>query len=207
MKKKSLLFPMLILVIWFLGWRSTAIRSDEIPESIKQRVAADPEAYKQAQTATSPGPHYLVVPPAAFTSDGEGPDAFRIDVDYGYLHGKYFPTNLWAPLYLPRDAVITAVEVRLEDWDGRPGHDVCVYLDRMPLETGDYECCMVEICSNGGADGYVTLVDDTVENPKIEEDYAYQLNIYGLYPDTYIFGIRISYGFSEHLPAVLNDYP
>ena len=99
------------------------------------------------------------------------------------------------------------MEVSLEDWDAEPGHDVCIYLDRMHLETGDYECCMVEICSNGVGDGYVTLVEDTVENSRIEADYAYQINIFGLYPETYIYGLRISYGFSEHLPAVINDYP
>jgi hypothetical protein len=207
MKKLFWLIPLIVLTFWLAGWRAMSLRSAEIPKSVKQQRAADLEVYKLAQTKKSPGPHFLVVPPGAFTSDGAVPDGFRIDADYGYLHGIDLPTNLWAPLYLPRHAVINAVEVGLEDWNSEPGHDVCIYLDRMPLETGEYECCMVEICSYGANDGYVTLVDDTVENPRIEDDYAYQLNIYDLYPDTYIYGLRISYGFSEHLPAVLNDYP
>jgi hypothetical protein len=34
--------------------------------------------------------------------------------------------------------------------------------------------------------------------------WAYQPNS-GLYPDTYIFGMRVGYGFAEHLPAVLGQ--
>ena len=209
MRKPYLLLLLFLLCTWLAGQQVTATHSDTLPESLKQRgkEAASPEAFETARTVKPLGPYHIVVPPAAFTSDGAGPDAFRIDADYGYLHGMYAPTNLWAPLYLPRDAVITALEVRLEDWDDRPDHDVCVYLDRMNLETGEYECCMIEICSYGGGQGYVTLVDNTIDNPVVSDLFAYQLNIYGLYPDTYIYGLRVGYGFSDHLPAVLNDYP
>ena len=167
--------------------------------------ATNAEAYQQAKAAQSAGPYYVVVPPAAFTSDGAVPDAFRIDADFGYLRGMHAASSMWAPLYLPRDVIINSIEVRLEDWDAQPGHDACVYLDRMNLETGAYECCLAELCSYGGDGEYVTLVENNISAPVVTDLYAYQINLYGLYPDTYIFGMRVGYAFTEHLPAVMSD--
>jgi hypothetical protein len=167
--------------------------------------ATNLEAYQRAKAAQSLAPFHVVVPPAAFTSDGAAPDAFRIDADFGYLRGMHAASSMWAPLYLPRDAVISSLEVRLEDWDAQPGNDACVYLDRMNLETGEYECCLAELCSYGGDGEYVTLVENNISAPVVTDLYAYQINLYGLYPDTYIFGMRVGYAFAEHLPAVISD--
>ena len=163
------------------------------------------EVYLRTRAAQSLGPYFLVVPPAAFTSDGASPDAYRIDADFGYLRGMHAISSMWAPLYLPHDAVINSFEVRLEDWDAQPGNDVCVYLDRMNLASGEYECCLAELCSYGGDGEYVTLVKNNISAPVATDLYAYQINIYGLYPDTYIFGMRVGYGFEENLPAIMSD--
>jgi hypothetical protein len=206
-RKPNLLMIFILLCVWLGGLLVVTTRSASLPEARKRhdRQRSRRQSFDQASTVAATGPYFIVLPPAAFTSDGAAPDAFRIDTDYGYLHGMQRPANLWAPIYLPTDAVIKSVEVRLEDWDGQPGHDVCVYLDRMNLETGDYECCLVDICSYGGDEGYVTLVENSVLQPVVSDSYAYQLNIYGLYPETYIFGVRIGYGFAEHLPAVMSQ--
>jgi hypothetical protein len=190
---------------------SGSVRNDFPNETLlasaKQRdkQATNLEAYQRAKAAQSLAPFHIVIPPAAFTSDGAVPDAFRIDADFGYLRGMHAASSMWTPLYLPKGAVISTVEVRLEDWDAQPENDVCVYLDRMNLETGDYECCLAELCSYGGDGEYVTLVDNSISAPVVSDLYAYQLNLYGLYPDTYIFGMRVGYAFSQHLPAVTSD--
>lgn len=163
------------------------------------------DAYSRRLNAYSLGPYHLLVPPAAFTSDGANPDAFRIDSSWGYVHGLYGSSNLWAPLYLPSNAIIHSLEVRLVDQDAHPGHDVCVYLDRMNLETGEYECCLLEVCSYGESEEYVVLVENGASGLAVTDLYAYQLNIYGLYPETYIFGLRVGYGFQEHLPAIMSE--
>lgn len=182
-----------------------SLEGDTLAADFKERQnqSSSLQTYQRMQDTTSLGQYYVVVPPAAFTSDGMNPDAFRIDSDYGYLHGLYGPSYLWAPLYLPSDAMIRSVEVSLEDWDAHPGHDVCIYLDRMNLETGDYECCLAAICSYGGDGEYVSLAENTISAPEVNNYYAYQLNIYGLYPETYIFGLRVGYSFSQHLPIVV----
>jgi hypothetical protein len=205
-RKPNLLMLFILFCIWLGGSLVVTTRSASLPKALKDRdrQGSELQSFNRARAAEATGPYYVVLPPAAFTSDGAAPDAFRIDADYGYLHGTHMPTNLWAPLHLPRGVAINSVEVGLEDWEGQPGHDVCVYLDRMSLETGDYECCLVEICSYGGDEGYVTLVENGVNHPVVSDLYAYQLNIYGLYPETYIFGVRVGYSFAEHLPAVMS---
>ena len=180
-------------------------RTQSEEPALQRNTETEAEAYVRRTTTQSTGPYFLVVPPAAFTSDGANPDAFRIDSGYGYLHGLYGTSNLWAPVYLPRDAVVNSLEVRLRDDDAHPGHDVCVYLDRMNLDSGEYECCLAEVCSNGGSGEYVVLVERGVALITVTDLQAYQLNVYGLYPETYIYGMRIGYAFQEHLPAIMGD--
>jgi hypothetical protein len=99
------------------------------------------------------------------------------------------------------------MEVFLEDWDSDPNHDVCVYLDRMDLTTGTYECCLAEVCSSSMGAEYGVLIAETVADPVVSNRYAYQVNIYGLYPETYIYGVRLGYGSYEYLPAVVHEEP
>jgi hypothetical protein len=155
----------------------------------------------------SESPSYLVLPPGAFTSDGSAPGGFHIDPDYGCLHGIGDPTNMWAPVYLPPGTAFTSMEVFLEDWDSDPNHDVCVYLDRMDLATGTYEYGLAEVCSNNMGSEYGVLIDETIAEPVVSNRYAYQVNIYGLYPETYIYGVRLGYGSFDYLPAVVHEEP
>lgn len=172
----------------------------------KQRGAGHRVGQSSVQLA-SDSPSYLILPTGAFTSDGSAPGGFYIDSDFGYLHGIGDPTNMWAPFYPPPGTAITSLEVFLEDWDSEPNHDVCVYLDRMELATGTYQCCLAGVCSTGMGSEYGVLIDETIVDPVVSDGYAYQVNIYGLYPETYIYGVRLGYGSTEFLPAVVNEAP
>ena len=153
MKKLILLalFASLLLLVLELPWATGSAAGPK-----KERVAGHGVGQSSVELA-SESPSYLVLPPGAFSSDGQSPGSFYIDPDYGYLHGTGAPTNMWAPLYLPPGTSIASLEVFLEDWDSEPGKDVCVYLDRMDLATGTYECCLAEVCSTGAGSEYVLV--------------------------------------------------
>lgn len=204
---KKLLLLALFASLFFLT-AEPPLAADQAARQLKRDRAANQAGQVFAPAQLTAGSlSYLVLPPAAFTNDGSAPAAYYIDPDYGYLHGVDTVTNMWAPVNLPSGTAISSLEVFLEDWDTEPGHDVCIYLDRMDLATGEYECCLAEICSTGAGEDYVALIDDTIIAAEVSDRYAYQVNIFGLYPETYIYGVRVGYGNFGYLPSIIRESP
>ncbi len=154
--------------------------------------------------ASLTGPFYLVLPPAAFTSDGNDPDGFFYSFSGGYLKGRgAIGACLLAPVNLPVGVEITGLEVRLND--NNASSHAWFDLYRINLETGSAQVIASVSSPTGTTGGVVPLVDSTVTYPVVSDMYAYQLCTC-IWPDIYAYGARIGYRHSSFLPLVVKDY-
>lgn len=144
----------------------------------------------------------LVIPAAAFSSDGGFPDGFFFDFETGDLRGDTFAC-LKAPVYLPEGAVVDSVYASL--YDNADG-TVAVTLRRVDVVSGS-----MNIMAAAGTTTNSTSIqqkeDITVSYQEVSYPrYAYFLTTCLNSADHRVYSVRIYYAAHRvFLPMVLRD--
>ena len=150
------------------------------------------------------GLSFLVIPAAAFSSDGGFPDGFFFDFDYGYLKGGF--ACLKAPVYLPQGAFVDSVYASLYDNDDEHG-DVAVTLRRVDVVTGSMQI-MAEAGTTTESTSIQQKEDVTISYPGVSYPrYAYFLTTCLGSTDLRLYSVRIYYAAAcrVFLPIVLRN--
>jgi hypothetical protein len=171
-----------------------------------ERAAAAPsvDEMEAALTVSLAGPANLVLPSAAFTSDGDYPDGFFMSFSEGYFYGTVASgACLLAPVQLPAGVTITGLEVRLNDNNATAVEWFDLY--RTNLATGATQLIASVSSPAGTTGGVVALVDNTVLNPTVSDMYAYQLCTCAR-ETVYVYGARIGYSHTVALPILHRDW-
>ena len=161
---------------------------------------AGPLADEPADTGLS----LLVIPAAAFSSDGGFPDSFFFDFETGYLRGDTFAC-LKAPVYLPQGAFVDSVYASLYDDD--EGKDVAVTLRRVDVVTGSMQI-MAEAGTTTESTSIQQKEDVTISYPGVSYPrYAYFLTTCLGSTDLRLYSVRIYYAAAcrVFLPIVLRN--
>ena len=184
--------------------RSSAPSASALNANERAAAAPSAEEVEAALTVSLNGPAFLVLPPAAFTTDGYDPDGF-----FNYFSGGYFygivPSGacVLAPVQLPAGVTITGLEVRLNDNNATASEWFDLY--RTNLATGATQLLASVSSPTGTTGGVVALVDNTVSNPTVSDMYAYQLCTCTR-ETVYVYGARIGYSHSIALPLVPRNW-
>jgi len=169
------------------------------PPSPASHLAEAPAEGPRSLGGSSP----LVVPAAAFTSDGVDPDGFDFDFAGGYIDGSG-SACLKAPAYLPAGATVVAVWASL--LDNAAAGNIAVRLRRVNVYSGDSDVM-----------ASVTTVEDSadiqqrgasiVTKPHVDYSrYAYYLTTCLNYTEHKLYSVRIYYDYQIFLPVVLRNY-
>jgi len=195
-------------VIWTLAQAQTGAGSgSQAPAEAPQftndlpRTPPSPAQVEEQLAATATGSAFLVLPPAAFSSDGYDPDGFY-NGNQGYLNGKVDSgACLVAPVQLPDGVTISSFEVRLKD------NNANLYewfdLFRTNLATGATDTLATVSSPAGSTWTLVVLVDDTVNSPVVSDMYAYSV-VTCVRPSIYVYSVRIGYSSTVYMPLVPN---
>jgi hypothetical protein len=147
------------------------------------------------------GSSTLVIPAAAFSSDGGFPDEFFFDFEYGYLQGDEFAC-LKAPVYLPDEAKVTSVTASL--YDNAPV-DFGVDLRRVNVVTGMVDV-MASIKTTRTSTSIQQRSDTTISYPEVSYPaYAYFLTTCLQSPSHRIYAVIINTENKIYLPVVYRD--
>ncbi|MEN8163324.1 MAG: hypothetical protein ABFS37_04280 [Acidobacteriota bacterium] len=167
---------MIMLVLAAPGWsldpdtsRSTAVRLTQ------------GEFEEMTQTMGKAYGSPLVVPAAAFRSDGLNPDQLHYAVGLGILQGQDVE-NAYAvaPIYIPEGATISAVQASVFDGFNGPGacdgvgyEDVAVWLYRVSNSTS--EALQMAFFTTTGVSGDIQhILETSVDYPTVAyPEYAY----------------------------------
>lgn len=123
----------------------------------------------------------LVVPAAAFRSDGTNPEQLRYAANLGFLQGQDVEGAFAvAPIYIPDGATISAIQASVFDGfdgpgscDGASNKNVAVWVERVNNTTGE-ESQMVFFNTTGINPNIQHLLDTSINFPTVEyPEYAY----------------------------------
>lgn len=161
-----------------------------------------PQAFRPEGFSISP----LVIPAAAFTSDGEDPDGFLFDFAGGYVNGTG-SACLKAPVYLPKGVGVYAVRAYL--YDNAAGN-IYLYMRRVNRNTGASDVMA----------SLRTVSDSTLiqRRQDLSIDYSHIGDLYSTYSyyittcldsaNHRLYGVQIDYGpHHQFLPVLLRDSP
>ncbi|KPL06836.1 hypothetical protein AMJ86_06995 [bacterium SM23_57] len=147
------------------------------------------------------GSSTLVIPAAAFSSDGGFPDDFFFDFDNGYVQGDNFAC-LKAPVYLPDGAKVTSVTASL--YDNAPV-DFGVDLRRVNVVTGTVDV-MASIMTTRNSTSIQQRSDTTISYPEVSYPaYAYFLTTCLNSPSHRLYAVIINTENKIYLPVVYRD--
>ena len=195
--QRTMLALVVVAIVMGLGIAPLLAYASERWELFAHNLA-DPLADEPAGTGLS----LLVIPAAAFSSDGGFPDDFFFDFETGYLRGDNFAC-LKAPVYLPHGAVIDSIYASL--YDNAYGN-VAVTLRRVDVVSGS-----MEIMAAAGTTTDSTSIqqkeDITISYPEVSYPrYAYFLTTCLSSADHRVYSVRIYYAAHRvFLPMVLRD--
>jgi hypothetical protein len=195
--QRTMLALLVVAIVMGLGIAPLLAYASERWELFAHNLA-DPLADEPAGTGLS----LLVIPAAAFSSDGGFPDDFFFDFETGYLRGDNFAC-LKAPVYLPHGAVIDSIYASL--YDNAYGN-VAVTLRRVDVVSGS-----MEIMAAAGTTTDSTSIqqkeDITISYPEVSYPrYAYFLTTCLSSADHRVYSVRIYYAAHRvFLPMVLRD--
>lgn len=135
----------------------------------------------------------LVLPPAAFASDGFDPDGFSVNFAGGYLYGVVESgACLMAPVNVPAGATITSLSVRVTDSNASLFEGFDLY--RIDLSTGEAQV-IGSVSTPAGAAGISWYNDTTITSNVVDANYAYQLTTC-VRPSIRVHGVRIGYNWT-----------
>jgi hypothetical protein len=149
------------------------------------------------------GPSPLVIPAAAFTSDGGDPDGFYFSFGGGYINGDG-TAFLKTPAYLPKGAIVYQVYASL--YDNASGN-VTVNLRRVNRSTGATNV-MASVSTSSNSTSIQQRGDTSISYPDISyPTYAYYLTTYLGHANQRIYSVSIYYHeYWLYLPLVLRNF-
>jgi hypothetical protein len=163
---------------------------------------ADTMASPPAPTGPAVAPP-LMIPAAAFRSDGFVPGGVEFNFGFGDLRGNGTPPPcVMAPVYLPRNAVMSHMYASVYDND--TNWSVTVHLWRVNNYTG-----VVDTLAQAGttvtSTAIQTVSDLSVDYPVVTyPDYAYYVTTCLRTAQTGLYSVRIYYDrYNVFLPAIL----
>lgn len=132
----------------------------------------------------------LVIPAAAFSSDGWDPDSFFMFFAGGYICGTSAHYGcVKAPAYLPNGATVTNVYASVYDNDGT--YDVAIYLRRVSNSTG-VTAIIASLSSTGTSTAMRNIVDSSIDHPVIDyPTYSYYVTTCLGSSDIRLYSVRI----------------
>jgi hypothetical protein len=169
------------------------------------QVTANPKAAPAAQPrpmAFAGGPP-LVIPAAAFSSDGFAPDKYHFSFSAGAVEGTGSgPGCLKAPVYLPQWAVVNEVFASIYDNDAT--YNVAVNLQRVDNYT-QAVATMASMASTGASTTIQSPSDAAIEGHWITyPQYSYYATTCLYTASTKLYSVRVWYSnpHSVYLPLV-----
>ena len=177
-----------------------AYNGDQLPPGENHALAPQPHA-PQAFDGSSP----LVVPAAAFTSDGGDPDGFGFSITGGYIDGSG-TACLKAPVYLPKGVTVYAVDAAL--YDNGPGQ-ILLELRRVDRFTGATNT-MANLFTDSDSTSIQHPSDLSIQYPEIGDLYsthAYYLSTCLNDANHRLYAVRIHYySYRHYLPVILSNF-
>jgi hypothetical protein len=144
--------------------------------------------YNGPQAFTTGGP--LVIPAAAFRSDGLRPGGYTFWFPFGYMQGSTGDCVM-APAYLPQGAVI--FEMFASVYDNDAANNVTVNLRRLNRDTGAVDL-IGSLNTTGTSTAIQTPYDSTIMNPVVSYPYyAYYVSTCLETSNTRLYSVRIWY--------------
>jgi hypothetical protein len=171
--------------------------------------AEEPGSQEAAGGATALwlGSSPLVIPAAAFSSDGFDPDSFYFTFSGGYIRGTAAADGcVKAPVYLPDGATIDSVYAYLYDNDS--SRNAYIDVRRVRNLTGvQTTMASVSTSAYGNSTSIRYLGDFTVVEPVVDDLYSYYVTTCFLSTNVRLYAVRIFYTESEvYLPLILKNY-
>ena len=146
-------------------------------------------------------PSLLVVPAAAFSSDGSDPDGFFFSFDGGYVDGTD-TACLKAPAYLPSGATVVAVWASLYN---NTTVNVMVHLRRVNVFTGASDV-IATLSTESGDTAIQQRGTTAISHPEVDySEYAYYVTTCLNYANHRLYSVRIHYEYRVYLPMVLRN--
>ena len=193
-----------------LGMLAAILMMALVIPSLVGATGRSPSPASHAAEALAEGPRSLggssplVVPAAAFTSDGVDPDGFDFDFAGGYVDGSG-SACLKAPAYLPAGATVVAVWASLRD-NTAAGY-ITVSLRRVNVYSGDSDVMASVTTPEDSADNQQRGTS-LITNPLVDySEYTYYLTTCLNYAEHRLYSVQIYYDFHLiFLPVVLRNY-
>jgi hypothetical protein len=194
---KGFALGMLAALIVGLGIVPVLARGGD-PLLLPMNQALASHAGSQAFGGSAP----LVIPAAAFTSDGFDPDGFFFSFAGGYVNGDG-SACLKAPVYLPKGAVVYRTYASL--YDNASGN-VTVNLRRVNRSTGATNV-MASMSTTSDSTSIQNRPDLSISYPDISyPTYAYYVTTCLSSADHRLYSVRIYYHeYWVYLPLVLRE--
>jgi hypothetical protein len=195
---KGLVLGVLAAVIVALGIGPALARGGDQNRPPANQALVSP-AGPQAFGGSAP----LVIPAAAFTSDGWDPDGFFFSFSGGYVNGDG-SACLKAPVYLPKGAVVYRTYASLYDNDS--SGSITVNLRRVNKSTGATNV-MASMSTTSDSTSIQNRPDLSISYPEIEYPlYAYYATTCLKSADHRLYSVRIYYHeYWVYLPLVLRE--
>jgi hypothetical protein len=175
-----------------------AARSAAVP--LSQEVLEAAARARQSEQESSKGfggGSPLVVPAAAFATNGNHDDTYFFHPFQGHMRGKSATDGcVQAPVYLPRGARVFQLYASILDDDS--GADVYVTLMRSDNFAYHDADTMGSTHTNGASDSIQTPYDQTIQHPDVEYPrYHYWVSMCLPSADTKLYSVRIYFTDSE----------
>jgi hypothetical protein len=187
---------------WFLAGMLAAlllvaIGTGAVEHATALTVAAVPDGAQVNVFDSSP----IVIPAAAFSSDGFDPGSMFFTFWNGYLQGGNINTCFKAPVYLPLHA--TMIDMWTSLYDNDPSADIWVRLYRVDNYTGLVDV-LAEAATQNMAD-YIQTPWDSIDYHHVQyPQYSYYVGGCAESDLTRLYSVRIYYNLNwMYLPVVM----
>jgi hypothetical protein len=143
----------------------------------------------------------VVIPAAAFSSDGYDPDSIFFSFWSGYMRGGNTNTCFKAPVYIPMHA--TMVDMWTSVYDNDPSADIWIRLYRVDNYSGVVD--ELAYVSTQSAADYIQTPWDWIDYHYVQyPDYSYYVGVCAESALTRLYSVRIYYNlYHIYVPVIL----
>jgi hypothetical protein len=161
------------------------------PDNLPAARPGDPGAAGSVRKAAGKGySSPVVIPAAAFISDGSDADGFMFYFGGGFVAADVGYVCLYAPVYLPQGSTITSLYANVVDNDS--SEDLEVDLRRLDHLSGATEIIAAVVSS--GQTPYIQLIVTPVTTyPVVSSDSSYYLTTCLVQDTLILYAVRVSY--------------
>lgn len=176
---------------WFVGGMLAALLLSLLAWPV---IANPPSRTRRGDASlTFTGASPLVIPAAAFRSDGHDPDAIFFSFIGGYVRGEHGNSCLMAPVYLPQFATAEIIYASAYDNDSNSGVNLWINLYRMHNYTGAVDL-MAHMETTSDMDAIQVLSDPSIDYNSVSyPTYSYYIGTCLESTNTRLYSVRIYY--------------